>query len=283
MAKRSKARRELWIVKAGSQMVIEGGPRLIANWMKQVDELSKRYGVDVIWVTSGAIATAKRSKVKSLKKKTGFQLAEKQALSALGQPMIMEIYKRALAKRDRMGSQVLLTADDLSDRRRRANLVQTLSTLLEWRILPILNENDAVSTEEIQFGDNDRLSALVAGHMAADRLILLTDVEGLYDSDPKKNPKAKKISELKKISKDLIRSLSPVSISGVGTGGILSKILAAQTSTRRGITTHLVKGDHPSALLKIAAEAKRPLKRSRPQNYPGTLIQGKNRLQGNNR
>lgn len=276
MAKRSKTRRELWIIKAGSQMVIEGGPRLIANWMKQVDELSERYGVDVIWVTSGAIATAKRSKVKILKKKSGLQLAEKQALSALGQPMIMEIYKRALSKRGRLGSQVLLTADDLSNRHRRTNLVQTLSTLLEWRILPILNENDAVSTEEIQFGDNDRLSALVAGHMVADRLVLLTDVEGLYDSDPKKNPKAKKISELKTISKALVKSLSPVSISGVGTGGMLSKILAAQTSTRRGITTHLVKGDHPNALLKIAREAKNKAKNN-SKNYPGTLIQGKRR------
>ena len=255
-------------------MVIEGGPRLIASWMKQVDELSKRHHVDVIWVTSGAIATAKRSKVKSLEKKRGLLLPEKQALSALGQPMIMEIYKKALAKRGRLGSQVLLTAEDLSNRHRRTNLVQTLSTLLEWRILPILNENDAVSTEEIQFGDNDRLSALVAVHMAADRLVLLTDVEGLYDSDPKKNPKAEKVSELKSISTRLVRSLSPVSISGVGTGGMLSKILAARTSTHQGITTHLIKGDHPDALLKIANGAKRS-RGKRATSFPGTIIHGR--------
>ena len=230
--------------------------------------------MDVIWVTSGAIATAKRSKVKGLKKKRGLLLAEKQALSALGQPMIMETYKKALAKRGRLGSQVLLTAEDLSNRSRRTNLVQTLSTLLEWRILPILNENDAVSTEEIQFGDNDRLSALVAVHMAADRLILLTDVEGLYDSDPKKNPRAKKVAELKSISSKLVSSLSPVSVSGVGTGGMLSKILAARTSTRQGITTHLIKGNHPDALLKVANETRRANKK-RTANYPGTLIHGR--------
>jgi glutamate 5-kinase len=186
-------------------MVIEGGPRLIRSWMKQVDILKTEYDVDVIWVTSGAIATARHQ----IKKETGqtlnssrdalTALAEKQALSALGQPIVMHLYNRALAAEKLFGSQVLLTADDLANRDRRKNLVRTLSTLVKWGVLPILNENDAVSTTEIQFGDNDQLSALVATHMKADRLLLLTDVDGLYDSDPKKNTQARHVSELAKV------------------------------------------------------------------------------------
>lgn len=236
-------------------MVIAGGPRLIRNWMKQVDILGADFGIDVIWVTSGAIATAKKNPEFS-SRKTG--LVEKQALSALGQPLVLQQYVTALKKWKRRGAQVLLTADDLADPKRRKNLVRTLSTLVEWNVLPILNENDAVATEEIQFGDNDRLSALVAKHMKADRLILLTDVDGLYDRDPKitrrtpTEPPPKIVNHLKSISKKLLNSLSGTSISGVGTGGMLSKILASQTALRAGITTHLVKGDRPQALIDLA-------------------------------
>lgn len=249
-------KRKLWIVKAGSQMVLSGGPGLIHEWMKQVDTLSSDFGIDVIWVTSGAIATAKKNPEFS-SRKTG--LVEKQALSALGQPLVLQQYVIALEKWKRRGAQVLLTADDLADPKRRKNLVRTLSTLVAWNVLPILNENDAVATEEIQFGDNDRLSALVAKHMKADRLVLLTDVEGLYDRDPKitsrssqTDPPPKIVSHLKSISKKLLSSLSGTSISGVGTGGMLSKILASQTALKAGITTHLVKGDRPQALVELA-------------------------------
>lgn len=250
--------RRLWVIKAGSQMVIDGGPRLIHSWMKQTNALKKKYGIDVIWVTSGAIATARIATANTLKRRSQIALAEKQAYSALGQPMVMDLYNRALKKEGRLGSQVLLTADDLANGKRRANLTRTLSTLLAWGVLPIINENDAVSTEEIQFGDNDRLSALVAGSMHAERLVLLTDVEGLFDSDPKKNKNAKLVSRLDRISKTLVASLSGSSVAGFGTGGMLSKILAAQTARRYDITTHLVKGSHPNAILKLAAAASNP-------------------------
>lgn len=257
-------------------MVIEGGPRLIRSWMRQTSILKMKYGIDVIWVTSGAIATARIATAQTLKRKSsrrnsGPALAEKQAYSALGQPMVMDLYNRALQKEARLGSQVLLTADDLANKKRRTNLTRTLSTLLEWGVLPIINENDAVSTEEIQFGDNDRLSALVAGSMHADRLILLTDVEGLFDSDPKKNKDAKLISRVPRISKKLVASLSGQTSSGVGTGGMLSKILAAQTAGRYDITTHLAKGSHPNVLLKLAESTTASGEKNSPPHIGTTL------------
>ena len=270
---RNAIKGELWVIKAGSQMVIEGGPSLIASWMKQVSILKSKFGIDVIWVTSGAIATARietsahRRITNHAKGKT--PLAEKQALSALGQPMVMSHYNRALKKQNRLGSQVLLTADDLAHKSRRANLMRTLSTLLKWNVLPILNENDAVSTEEIQFGDNDRLSALVATHMRADRLLLLTDVDGLFDSDPKKNPKARKISHLKSASPKLISNLSG-STGGFGTGGMLSKVMAARLANRGGVVTHLVRGSFSDAILKIAFAVDRGF----ANDVPGTTIGG---------
>jgi glutamate 5-kinase len=235
-------------------MVIAGGPTLIRSWMRQIETLDREFGVDVIWVTSGAIATARQEadfRIRKQKRKA-IQIGDKQALSALGQPLVMNEYNQALAKNGRLGSQVLLTADDLANGRRRKNLVRTLSTLVSWGVLPVLNENDAVSTEEIQFGDNDRLSALVAGHMNADRLILLTDVDGLFDSDPKKNRHAKLVENLNSISAKLLKSLSSSTSSGVGTGGMLSKMLAAKIARSHGIDTHLVRGDLEDALLRIA-------------------------------
>lgn len=274
MRKTSK-RRPLWVIKAGSQMVIEGGPRLIASWMKQTEILKNKFGINVIWVTSGAIATARRETGRTTRpagpsaRKSGGKLAEKQALSAIGQPMVMQAYNRALKARKLLGSQVLLTADDLAHASRRKNLVQTLSTLLSWDVLPILNENDAVSTIEIQFGDNDQLSALVAKHMGANRLILLTDVDGLFDSDPKKNKNARHVPAVATVTSRLVRSLqssAAQSGNGVGTGGMLSKVLAARTANKRGITTHLVRGSLPDALLRLAFA----LHTNRPS--PGTTI-----------
>lgn len=240
-------------------MVIDGGPMLIRSWMNQVDELSKRQNIDVIWVTSGAIASAKKISGKSVSKSvaSSASIAEQQALSAIGQPHVMNQYLVALGERGRKGAQILLTADDIASAKRRRHLSQSLSTLLKWRYLPILNENDAVSTEEIQFGDNDRLSALVAIHMKASRLILLTDVEGLYDRDPKrlrKNETALLIPHLQGVTATLLRSLSKSSKSKMGKGGMYSKLLAAKTVNFGGIPCHLVKGDLPDALLKISTQ-----------------------------
>ncbi len=232
-------------------MVIDGGPMLIRSWMNQVDELVKSGNTDVIWVTSGAIASAKK-----ISGKSAMNIAEKQALSAIGQPHVINQYLVALGERGRKGAQILLTADDIASSKRRLHLSRSLNTLLKWKYLPILNENDAVSIEEIQFGDNDRLSALVAIHMNASRLILLTDVDGLYDKDPKrlkKNETAKLIPQLNSVKASLLNKLSKSSKSEMGKGGMYSKLLAAKLVSSRGITCHLVRGDLPNALLNIAS------------------------------
>lgn len=254
-SKSSSQKTELWVVKAGSQMVIDGGPMLIRSWMNQVSELAREKNIQVIWVTSGAIASARKrtGKVPKL-------LREKQALSAIGQPHLINHYLVALHENAANGAQILLTAEDLRSRTRRSYLQQTLKTLLEWKYLPILNENDAVATEEIQFGDNDRLASLVAVHMKATRLVLLTDVDGLYDRDPKttSGAQARLIPELKGVPASLVRKLKSSGSSNslsFGRGGMLSKILAAKTVTGSGIHCHLVKGDLPQALTRIADTA----------------------------
>lgn len=276
-----RTRRPIWVIKAGSQMVIDGGLLLIRDWMEQVQVLSKKHGVDVVWVTSGAIATARSrvrgGKIGGSKRSRRNTVSEKQAFSAIGQPLVLDQYNLALQNLGRRGAQVLLTADDLRDRKRRGNLIGTLRTLLAWGVVPILNENDAVATDEIQFGDNDRLSALVARHLGAKKLVLLTDVDGLFDRDPRKYDDAHLIRSLPVVTPKLLRSVSSVSISGVGRGGMLSKLMAAREAGRDAITTHLIKGDTPKALLsfneintnsfepgtRIGAAAKAPKRRGR--------------------
>jgi glutamate 5-kinase len=238
-----------WVVKAGSKMVCDGGPLLMRAWMQQVAELRKKHNVEVIWVTSGAIAWAVTKTEFNKSKKT---LPQKQALSAIGQPLVMDQYNLALQAAGLLGSQVLLTAGDMKDLVRRKNLQNTLSELLRWNAIPILNENDAVATEEIRFGDNDSLASKVAIMMKAERLILLTDVDGLFDSDPNKNSKAQLIPFRNKIGKSEFKLADQKAVSKVGTGGMFSKLLAADNASRKGIITHLVRGDLPKNLLQIA-------------------------------
>jgi glutamate 5-kinase len=239
-----------WVVKAGSKMVCEGGPLLLRAWMQQVAELRKKHQIEVIWVTSGAIAWAvQRTDFKHPKK----TLPQKQALSAIGQPLIMDQYNLALQATNLLGSQVLLTAGDMRDKSRKRNLQNTLNEILRWKVIPILNENDAVSTEEIQFGDNDSLASQVAVMMKAERLILLTDVDGLYDQDPKTNPKASLIAYRKKVSSSELSMAPKKSKSTQGTGGMHSKLKAADYASKHDIIVHLVRGDWPKNLLEVAA------------------------------
>lgn len=238
-----------WVVKAGSKMVCEGGPLLMRAWMQQVAELRKKHHIEVIWVTSGAIAWAVQHTDFRSAKRT---LPQKQALSAIGQPLVMDQYNLALQSARLLGSQVLLTAGDMQDRVRRRNLQNTLNELLRWKALPILNENDAVATEEIKFGDNDSLASQVAVMMKAERLVLMTDVDGLFDDDPKANPDANLITYTKKIGTSELRMAHRKSKSAQGTGGMYSKLLAADRAQKNGIVTHLVRGDWPRNLLEIA-------------------------------
>ncbi len=238
-------------MKAGSQMVCSGGPLLLRAWMQQVAVLRRDHGIEVIWVTSGAIASAVE--------RTGFKpagarrtLPEKQALSALGQPLVMDLYLLALNAAGLIGAQVLLTSADIRDAGRRKNLQNTLKQLLAWQAVPVLNENDAVATDEIQFGDNDTLSSKIAVMMKAERLVLLTDVDGLYEEDPRKNPRAALIPHVPRVSKADLARAGKGSSSGRGTGGMYSKMLAASMAAESKITTHLVRGDYPQNLLLLA-------------------------------
>jgi glutamate 5-kinase len=265
-----KARSELrkpvkrWVVKAGSNLVCSGGPLLVRAWMQQLAALRRQHGIEVIWVTSGAIASAVDKTGYSKKKR---QLAEKQALSAIGQPMVMDLYNLALQNAGRMGAQILLTYDDLADSERRLNFQNTIEQLLAWNVVPVLNENDAVATDEIRFGDNDRLSAKVARYVSADRLVILTDVDGLYDKDPKKHRDARLIERVTGISTQVLKGVEPGAGSQRGTGGMFSKLKAAQEAGEYGIETWLLRGDLPDALVRIQGKEAlgtliRPPKRS---------------------
>ena len=232
-------------------MVVTGGPLLIRHWMQQVAELRSRHGVRVIWVTSGAIASAR---IEMKRRQKSARLPEKQALSAIGQPLVMDAYSLALRALGLRAAQVLLTNDDMADAKRSRNLKNVLSTLVKWDAVPVLNENDAVATEEIQFGDNDSLSARVAAMMRADRLVMLTDVDGLFDRDPKRAKGARLIARVA-APRGPRATLSGVDVRGSsknGTGGMSSKVGAAEVAQRARIDAWLVKGDSPKVLLRLA-------------------------------
>lgn len=251
-------KRQRWVVKAGSNVICTGGPLLIRAWMQQVATLQRDHSIEVIWVTSGAIASAVD---RTGLKKHSRLLSEKQALSAIGQPIVMDLYNVALHAMGILGAQILLTYSDLADENRRHNFKSTLEQLLSWGMVPVINENDAVATEEIRFGDNDSLSAKVARSVHADRLLLLTDVEGLFDRDPKKDAGARLIPRLSPVATaEALRTMShdrpgrQSRAAGRGTGGIYSKVQAASEAADAGIETWLVRGDLNRVLLEVAGD-----------------------------
>jgi len=271
MATKQKPLRR-WVIKAGSNMVCGGGPLLLRAWMQQVAQLRRAHGIEVIWVTSGAIASAvDRTQFKATKER---KLEEKQALSAIGQPLVMDLYNLALQATGLLGAQILLTYDDLANSGRCANFKNTLEKLLEWQVTPILNENDAVATEEIKFGDNDSLSAKVAKVAGAERLVILTDVDGLYSADPRHDPEARLVHDLGGVSDELLAKVSPGAGTLRGTGGMYSKLRAGREASESGIEAWLVRGDRPSVLLDVARD-ERAGTRIRPQQKAKTKGRGK--------
>jgi glutamate 5-kinase len=217
--------------------------RVMAGIARQVAKLKKE-GVRVVIVSSGAIA-AGRNSIKVGRRP--LSLAMKQAAASIGQSRLMWGYERAFARHKIQVSQVLLTPQDVRDRQRFTNLERTIETLLSLDVVPIVNENDSVATEEIRFGDNDRLSAYVAGTVRSDLLLILSDVNGLYTADPSEDPKARRIPHVDELTPEIMK-LAGISRSGLGTGGMASKVMTAALANRWGLPVGVILGRKPGSI-----------------------------------
>lgn len=210
------------------------------------DELAalKRSGMQVLLVTSGAIAAGFRPIGYPSRPKL---VHEKQAAAAVGQALLMQAYQEAFAAHDLQAAQILLTRPDFSNRGRAQNAQRTIEELLKLGAVPIINENDSVATDELKFSENDTLSALVANLVKADGLYILTDIEGLYTADPRKDPNARRIDRIDVISEELYRIAGGAG-SAVGTGGMRSKIEAARIAMGGGVATFIGRVTEPGDL-----------------------------------
>ena len=204
-------------------------------------------GHEVILVSSGAIAMGV-GKLNLGEKPQ--EIAGKQAAAAVGQCELMYTYDKLFSEYNRTVAQILLTADDLKLSERHMKFENTMEQLLAWHVLPIINENDTVSTEEIRIGDNDTLGAIVAASVRADLLVLMSDIDGLYDSDPHRNPQAKLIREVRKLTPEIL-SLGGGAGSARGTGGMTTKLHAAQIATEAGCDMVIVNGEKPELLYRL--------------------------------
>jgi glutamate 5-kinase len=206
-------------------------------------------GVEIILVSSGAVFAGREALGFP---KVGKHIPLKQVLAAIGQGRLMHLYRQLFELYDVTVAQALLTRADLTDRARYLNARNTLLALLERGIIPVVNENDVVAVEEIKIGDNDNLSALVANLVDADLLIILTDTAGLFTADPRRFPDARLIPEVTVID-DGIRTLAGATGTHRGTGGMVTKVQAAELATRAGATVIIAAGDEPDIVLRLAA------------------------------
>jgi glutamate 5-kinase len=240
------------VVKLGSQVVTtsEGGlDRRLFDWLAQdVADLRNR-GVEVAIVSSGAIAAGVGRLGLASRPSS---IPEIQAVAAVGQINLVWSYKEVFGARGLSVGQVLLTRDDLENRRRHQNAKNTLLTLFRMGVVPIVNENDTVVVEEIKFGDNDNLSAMVTNLIEADCLVILTDTEGFYDRDPKKDPDARLLARVDAVD-ETVDAFVGESTSAVGTGGMATKLLAARRVAHGGAACVIASGRHSHALAKITA------------------------------
>jgi glutamate 5-kinase len=239
------------IVKVGSSLVTNEGRGLdhsaIARWAAQISSL-RTLGKEVVLVSSGAIAEG------MLRLQFGERptdIHELQACAAVGQMGLAQIYETSFRAHGLGTAQVLLTHADLADRERYLNARSTLTTLLRLGVVPIINENDTVVTDEIKFGDNDTLGALVANLIEADALVILTDQRGLYSADPRKNPSARLIEEAQ-AGDEALEAMAGGAGSSIGRGGMLTKVLAAKRAARSGAHTIIAWGREDNVLVRLA-------------------------------
>lgn len=228
------------VVKVGSGVLTgkDGlNSRVIGTITRDICTL-RESGIEIILVSSGAISSGMK---KIGLDKRPESLSQKQALAAVGQPSLMMAYERAFHRHGQKVAQILITRDDLNNRRRYLNARNTVITLLSWRIVPVFNENDTVSVDEIKFGDNDNLSAMITNLTESQLLITLTDIDGLFDKDPRKNLDAKLVPVVEKAGSDILRYASSIP-GALGTGGMASKLRACQKVSLAGVPTVIANG-----------------------------------------
>ena len=231
------------VIKIGSSTITHGatGELNLGKMEKLVRQIAdlKGEGMDVVLVSSGAIACGRHTLGLTQKPRS---ISQKQALAALGQARLMMEYRKLFSEYDLRAAQILMTKDTIVDAALRQNAKNTFQELLRFKAVPIVNENDTISTYEIQFGDNDRLSALVSALIEADALLLLSDIEGLYTDDPHKNPNATLIPEVLQVE-DCLPMAKTTSSSDVGTGGMYTKLLAGNIAVRSGVNMVIASGE----------------------------------------
>ncbi|MDO9358761.1 MAG: glutamate 5-kinase [Polaromonas sp.] len=239
------------VVKVGSSLVTDEGRGLdaaaIGQWCQQLALLVKS-GREVIMVSSGAIAEGMKRLGWAARPKA---IHELQAAAAVGQMGLVQVYESQLRDNGVGSAQVLLTHADLADRERYLNARSTLLTLLQLGVVPVINENDTVVNDEIKFGDNDTLGALVANLVDADALIILTDQKGLYTADPRKNPDARFVNEAA-AGDPALEVMAGGAGSSIGKGGMITKILAAKRAAGSGASTVIAWGREPNALIRLS-------------------------------
>jgi glutamate 5-kinase len=237
------------VVKLGSNVITaQNGLNLkvIEAISHQISVLMDK-GIEVILVSSGAMAAGLR-KMKMDSRPD--EIPKRQAIAAIGQSEVMNTYEKEFFKFDKKVAQILLTSEDLNDRKRYLNARNALHTLMEWKVVPIINENDTIMVEEIKLGDNDNLAAMITLLMDADFLFILTDIDGLYDKDPRHYDDATLIPKVSTFGK-MIEEYASHMPGTLGTGGMLSKIQAAGKVTTAGIPMIIARGDVPNILLRL--------------------------------
>ena len=239
------------VVKVGSSLVTNQGQGLdhaaLARWVAQIAELRK-LGREVLLVSSGAIAEGMQRLGWKVRPSAVHEL---QAAAAVGQMGLIEAYESRFREHSLITSQILLTHEDMADRKRYLNARSTLRTLLDLGVIPIINENDTVATDEIRVGDNDTLGALVTNLVEADVLVILTDQAGLFSADPRKDPRATLLSEVD-AGDAALEKIAGGAGSAIGLGGMLTKVLAAKRAARSGAHTIIASGREENVLVRLA-------------------------------
>lgn len=244
------ADRQRWVIKIGSALLTNDGKgldcALMQTWVDRMVALRER-GIEVVIVSSGAVAEGMTRLGWSVRPDSVHEL---QAAAAVGQMGLVQAWESRFQQHQLHTAQVLLTHDDLSDRKRYLNARSTLLTLLGFGVVPVVNENDTVVTDEIRFGDNDTLAALVANLVEADRLLILTDQEGLFDADPRNNAHASLIREARASDPTIARVAGGGGL--LGRGGMATKVRAGKLAARSGAITTIASGRSPDVLIELA-------------------------------